>query len=120
MELNNLEQSIAMSNIVKFPGLHRHAPPQSEEEMHENIRRVRETFITKNAVDMAFNVFQELENSGIDISEDDKMQYDLILISESIKAAMFRSLKMKHPLHEFSENIINLNDSDIQFENLDE
>ena len=87
-----------MSNVIKFPGLHRHAPPQSDEEMHENIKRVRETFITKNAVDMAFNVFQELENSGIDITENE----------------------MKHPLHEFSENIINLNDSDIQFENLDE
>ena len=105
-----------MSNVVKFPVAKRNHAPQSEEELQKSISKVRETFVTTTAVDMAFDLFGKLESAGINLNDDEKIRYDLIMISESIKSAMFRSLQMKHPLQEFSENIINIEESDISFE----
>lgn len=105
-----------MSNVVKFPVTARNHAPQSEEEMQNSIRKVRESFVTTTAVDLAFDLFAKLETAGINLTDDEKIRYDLIMISESIKSAMFRSFQMKHPLQEFSENIINIEESDISFE----
>ena len=105
-----------MSNIVKFPVVKRDHVPQTEEELQKSISKVRESFVTSTAVDLAFDLFGKLETAGINLQDDEKIRYDLIMISESIKSAMFRSLQMRHPLQEFSENIINIDESDISFE----
>lgn len=105
-----------MSNVINFPVNPDFHPPQTEAELQESVKNIRQRFVTQNAVDIAFDVFQKLESMGIQVTEEEKLRYDLILISESIKSAMFRSLQMKHPLQEFSENIINLEESDISFE----
>jgi len=105
-----------VSNVVKFPLTKRNHAPQNEAELQKSISKVRESFVTSTAVDLAFDLFGKLETAGIDLQQDEKIKYDLIMISESIKSAMFRSLQMKHPLQEFSENVINMDESDISFE----
>jgi hypothetical protein len=107
------------SNIVTFPGLHRIHPPQNETELKEHAQAVRLNFVTKHCTDFAFDVFRTIEKHGFDLSGpniESNIKYDMILISEAIKSTLLRSMGEKHPLQEFAENIINLQDSDIVFD----
>lgn len=105
-----------MSNVIAFPKRSKLHPPQSEDELKSHANAIRQKFISTHAVDFAFDVFRTLETHGFDLKSDQQIRYDLVLISEAIKSSMARSLGMKHPLQEFAQNIINLNDSDINFE----
>ena len=49
-----------MSNVVKFPVAKRDHAPQTEEELQKSISKVRESFVTTTAVDMAFDLFGKL------------------------------------------------------------
>ena len=109
-----------MSNVVAFPGKNKMHPPQSEEELVKHAQTIRQKFISNHAVDFAFDVFRTLETHGFDLQGDTQIKYDLVLISEAIKSSMCRSLGMKHPLQEFAQNIINLKDSDINFDDDEE
>ena len=108
-----------MSNIVAFPGHTQLHPPQNEEELAAHAQLIRQKFIQNHAVDFAFDVFRTLETHGFDLQTDDQIKYDLVLISEAIKSAMTRSMGMRHPLQEFAQNIINLKDADINFDDED-
>ncbi len=107
------------SNIVTFPKPHRVHPPQNEEELKDHAQAVRLGFVTKHCTDFAFEVFRNIEQHGFDVSGpniDKNIKYDMILISEAIKSTLLRSMGEQHPLQEFAENIINLQDSDIVFD----
>ena len=107
------------SNIVAFPKHHRVHPAQNEEELKDHAQAIRLSFVTKHCTDFAFEVFRNIEQHGFDMSGpniDKNIKYDMILISEAIKSTLLRSMGEKHPLQEFAENIINLSDSDIVFD----
>lgn len=104
------------SNIVAFPGFSKPHPPQNEEEFDEHITSIREKFVTEAAVEFAFEVFRNMEKHGCDINTNKAIRPDLILISESIKSAMFKSFNMDHPLQSFAHEVISEEDSDIGFE----
>tara|TARA_R110002020_G_scaffold3911_5_gene17246 strand:- start:4081 stop:4422 length:342 start_codon:yes stop_codon:yes gene_type:complete len=110
-----------MSNVIVFPQHKVGArPPQNENELKAHAEAIRQKFIQDHATDFAFDVFRQLESHGFDLRNSADIKYDLVLISEAIKSAMCRSLEHKHPLQEFAQNIINLKDSDINFEDFDE
>jgi hypothetical protein len=56
-----------------------------------------------------------MEKNGCDIHTNKLSHHDLILVSESIKSAMYRSLGMKHPLQKFAVSVIEVSDTDTDF-----
>ena len=104
-----------MSNVVSIPKSHKPRPPQNEDELKAHAQHIRHKFITQHSVDFAFDVFRTMESHGFDLQQQENIKYDLVLIREAIKSALLRSQDEKHPLQEFAENIINLKDSDIDF-----
>ena len=108
------------SNVVAFPGSKKPHPPQSEEEFEEHITDIRNKFVSEAAVEFAFEVFRNMEKHGCDINTNKAIRPDLILISEAIKSAMYRSINVDHPLQSFAKEVISEEESGIAFEDDDE
>jgi|TARA_R110000744_G_scaffold23505_4_gene59545 hypothetical protein len=106
---------MATSNVIRFPFEGQSHPPQSEEELRKSLLDVKQRFVTASAVEFAFGVFRNMEQSGCDIKTDEKARHDLILISESIKSAMYRSVGMDHPLQKFAADVVEISEADIEF-----
>jgi len=104
-----------MTNIIKFPKERMASPPQSEVEMRASIDKVKGQFVTEAAVEIAFDVFRTMEKNGCDIHKDKQSHHDLVLVSEAIKSAMYRSLGMKHPLQKFAVSVIEVSETDTNF-----
>ena len=106
---------MAKSNVIRFPVESQRHPPQSEEELKKSLLDVKQRFVTSTAVEFAFDVFRNMEQSGCDIKTDKKARHDLILISEAIKSAMYRSVGMAHPLQKFAVDVVEISEADIEF-----
>ena len=104
-----------MAEVIKFPKDKIARPPQNEAELAASIEKVRNKFVTDAAVEFAFDVFRKMEKNGCDITSNDLSRHDLILISESIKSAMYRSIGMRHPLQKFATNVIEVSGTDTDF-----
>ena len=112
-----METNALMSNnVVAFPGLKQPRLPQSENEFEEHISEIRNKFVTEAAVEFAFEVFRNMEKHGCDINSNKEIRPDLILISEAIKSAMYRSINVDHPLQSFAKEVISEEESGIAFE----
>lgn len=105
-----------MADILQFPKEKMAVPPQNEEELRASVEKVRNQFVTEAAVEIAFDVFRNMEKTGCDIHKDNLSHHDLILVSESIKSAMYRSLGMKHPLQKFAVECIEASKTDTDFD----
>ena len=103
------------NNIIQFPGTHKIHPPQNEDELRASVEKVKAQFVTDTAVEIAFEVFRDMERAGCDINSTATSREDLILVSESIKSAMYRSLGMKHPLQKFAAQVIEVSNTDTDF-----
>ena len=108
------------SNIVAFPGFKKPHPPQSEKEFEDHITDIRNKFVSEAAVEFAFEVFRNMEKHGCDINSNKAIRPDLILISEAIKSAMYRSINVDHPLQSFAKEVISEEESGILFEDEEE
>ena len=104
-----------MAEVIKFPKDKIAYPPQNELELAASMELVKNKFVTEAAVEFAFDVFRKMDKNGCDITSDDSSRHDLILISESIKSAMYRSIGMKHPLQKFATNVIEVSGTDTDF-----
>jgi len=104
------------SNVIRFPGFKQDCPPQNEEDLKKSLRDVKERFVSEAAVEFAFDVFRNMEKSGCDINSDKKARHDLVLISEAIKSAMYRSVGVHHPLQKFAVDVIEPAESEIDFD----
>ena len=102
-------------NILQFPKQKKNTPPQTEEELKASIEQVRGRFVTETAVEIAFDVFRNIENAGCDINSNNSSRHDLILIVEAVKSAMYRSLGMKHPLQDFAISVVDESKIDTDF-----
>lgn len=103
------------SNVIRFPRERMDYPPQNEKELEQSLKDVKQRFVTETAVEFAFDVFRNMEKSGCDIKTDKKSHHDLILISEAIKSAMYRSVGVDHPLQKFAVDVVEISEADIEF-----
>lgn len=108
-----------VSTIIRFPKPHKKHPPQNEDELAAHAKQVQLEFVTRHCTDFAFEVFRMVESHGFDLSGPDvdkNIKHDMVLISEAIKSTLLRTMGQHHPLQEFAENVINLHESDIVFD----
>lgn len=92
-------------NVIPFPKGRKLAPPQSMEEVHENISQVR-TELADFAVGQGMMaLFEALGKEGIDITDPEAHRCNA-LICESIRAAVCKALTLNHPFHSMVEEMI--------------
>lgn len=103
-------------NVVVFPKAKRDGtPPQSLDEIQTYLTKTRLKYLQAIAGDISIDVFMKLEQVGADISEDENLQKDFVLINEAIKSALGRTLNIHHPLQDFSEHTVDSAEADLAF-----
>jgi hypothetical protein len=92
-------------NVVRFPKAHKFAPPQTIEEVKENISLVRTELADHAIAEGMMALFEALAKEGVDITGDDVHMCNA-LICESIRAATYKALTLYHPFHTMVEHMI--------------
>lgn len=103
-----------MAVIIPFP----------VKKTREQLENELDDLIIDVSLDLTMGVFSRLESTFPDDTDhlfsDESMQKSMILIHEAIKAAVSKAYKTEHFLHEFTEEVIKFEGSDIRFEVEDE
>lgn len=92
------------NNIVQFPFNRRLAPPQSLEEVKDNIERVRTDLANEATQRGMIALFEALAKEGVDLTGDETTK-DNALICEAIKASVFKALTLSHGFHSMTEEM---------------
>jgi hypothetical protein len=92
------------NNIFKFPEnkIVREIPPQIEE-IEKAKEKGKQNYAEDIAVDFAESMIAVLDSYGID-QDNENFDKDLAFTVEAIRAMIYRSLDLKHHLHEFIDN----------------
>ena len=105
-----------MTTIVKFPEsrIVREVPPNIEE-----IAKAKEKGLQKHAEtiveDLILNILDAMENYGID-TETDNFQRDFSFAADAMRASIYRSFNIEHPLHTFVDTNVQI----VKAENMDD
>lgn len=91
-------------NVIPFPGSRKHAPPQTIEEIKENVEKVRMELAVEATHSGMIALFEALAKEGIDLTGDANIK-DNALICEAIKAAICKSLTLNHSFHTMTEKM---------------
>lgn len=102
-----------MAQIIRFPEQPGTVNKtfETEEERLENVRRYQLQFVLNHSIEIAYAVFDQMQSRGVSLTTNDKIQMDMMMVCESIKAMMLRSFNVDHPLHGVTEEIISHGDS---------
>lgn len=101
-----------MTNVVKFPAnkIVRDIT-QSSEEIEKSKERGRQKFAEDIMEDFIMTLHDALESYGID-TEGDIFDGDFSITIEMLRAAIYRTLNLKHPLHEFIDKHVQVVDTE--------
>ncbi len=98
-------------NVIQFPRLKRNTPPQSIEELNKNIEETRREHI-EYVIDETMSIaFQRAFDEGFDLGQDDCFKTTAMLI-EAYRAALYKTVGIYHPLHDFAETAFAITDED--------
>ncbi len=91
-------------NIVLFPGFKRESPPQSVEEIADQVTQNRKDHVDGVLNDVIPDLIHMFGSYGLDINSDDYIK-DVAMVMESIKAMISRQYRLEHPFHSMVDNI---------------
>ena len=96
------------NNVFKFPEskIVREIPPQIEE-IEKAKEKGKQNYAEDIAVDFAESMVAVLDSYGID-QDNENFDKDLAFTVETIRAMIYRSLDLKHHLHEFIDNNVSI------------
>jgi hypothetical protein len=100
------------NNVIRFPGQHRSAPPQTVEEVQQRVETIRRDLADEAVGAGMIGLFEALANLGIDLTDPECHSHNA-LICESIRAAVYKSLTLNHDFHSMVDEMFD-------FEYLDE
>ena len=92
------------NNVIQFPGYRKHAPPQTIEEVRDNIEKVRMELASEATHKAMIALFEALAKEGVDLTGDENIK-DNALVCEAIKAAVCKSLTLNHNFHSMTEEM---------------
>lgn len=101
----------ANSNIVIFPKQKLNCPPQTLEEMIEDIEMVRSEKVEYIIDDLVSDIFNLCSFEGFHLQADDTHIHTVFFI-EALKSALYSSVDMYHPLQEIAEQVISIEKED--------
>jgi hypothetical protein len=101
--------TIKANNIVIFPKERRDHPLQSLEEIMAHIDESRVEHISYLVEDISEYVIQRAEMEGFRVTDPDYTKSTMLFI-ESMRAMLYSTVKLNHPLHKITPEIIVIND----------
>lgn len=91
------------NNVIVFPkSKDQKSPPQTVEEMFEKIMKIREEHTEKTVGEIVPNILNMLSQAGVPVDEHEQQTLNALLI-ECIRAHIYKSLKLPHPLHDVAD-----------------
>jgi len=98
-----------MSNVVQFPKEKRGSPPQSMDEVHDNLENVRHVHVDETMAIIAEVIFDHLSLSGFNFTpEDDSYVKDVALAFEAITSMLYKYHSMDYPLQIVADQLFTL------------
>jgi len=111
-----------MSNVVQFPKEKRGSPPQSMDEVHDNLENVRHVHVDETMAIIAEVIFDHLSLSGFNFTpEDDSYVKDVALAFEAITSMLYKYHSMDYPLQIVADQLFTLqSDGTVIFSGMDD
>lgn len=92
------------SNVIVFPNIKRNSPPQSIDEIIEMVTVNRKDHI-EYVVEEATNfMFARFGDEGFNLGEE-RCAKSWMLMVEAVRSALYKSVKMDHPLHLLADSM---------------
>lgn len=96
------------NNIVVFPKAHRTSALQSMDQILDHVAENRREHIAYLVDDISEYVFQRAELEGFHITHEDYIKSTALFI-ESMRAMLYSSARLDHPLHKITDEVISFN-----------
>jgi hypothetical protein len=93
-----------VSNVVIFPRSKQAAPANSIDEIIENMEVVRKEQVEMIIDETLSYVFNRSYQEGYDLSSDHCVKPTAMVV-ESLRAALYKTVGMSHPLHDAAEKL---------------
>jgi hypothetical protein len=100
-----------MSNVIAFPKAKRDSPPQSMEELLENVEFTRKEHIEYVMDEVLSFAFSRVYDEGFDLGQEDCLKTTALLV-ESFRSALYNTCGLHHPFHEMANDVFNIVDGD--------
>ena len=100
------------NNVVHFPKPHRDRPAQSMSEVINRVEESRKEHISYLVDDITEYVFQRSTMEGFDVVDEAHIKHALLFI-ESMRALLYRSANLDHPLHKIADDHITYTSEEI-------
>ena len=96
-----------MDNVVIFPKSKKNSPPQTVEEILENVEKIRvehSDMVLDELIPQIYTYFLDL---GIDVMKHTCTKENIMLM-ESIRSLIYKHNNLEHPLQTLSDTIFNV------------
>ena len=98
-----------MSNIVLFPKEKKGSPPQTMDEVHDNLENVRHVHVDETLIMLAEVIFDHLSLSGFNFTpEDETYVKDVALAFEALTSMLYKYHSMDYPLQIVADQLFAL------------
>ena len=97
-----------MTNVIKFPSDYE---PETLSSVQEKIDMAKEKYVNALVDHHCSQLLANISLSGIEIETDDFMK-DFAFTIETVRSAMYRSMRLSHPLQEQIDEAIELVDTE--------
>lgn len=101
-----------MTNVIAFPKGKRDAPPQSIEELQAKVNETRIEHIDYIVEETMSFIFSRCYDEGFDLAHEDCLKTTSLVV-ESLKAALYNTVGIEHPLHPLAENLFVLDGASV-------
>jgi hypothetical protein len=97
------------TNVLEFPksAIIRDTTAQTAEKLVALKERSTQKYADTLIHELIEDLLMSMESCGIDV-ESDPFKKDFIFTTSILSAAIYRSLDMKHPLHDFIDNTVSM------------
>ena len=108
------------NNVITFPKMKLDTPPQSPEELAYKLSEYKKSFANDISEFLWDHVLSEMVRSGCKFeAEAEKYYPSIILLLESIRSLYLHAQGIDHPLQEFAQEFIDLDEDKSSEETVD-
>ena len=93
-----------MNNVVLFPRQKKDTPPTTIEEIYENATETRKEHVEYVLDDVLAFVFQRCYDEGFNLGDDICIKSTSMIV-ETLRAGLYRSVGIPHPLHDSADRM---------------
>lgn len=93
-------------NVILFPKEKFNSPPQTLEEVKNNVVNNQQTIAIDLAYSIVTDALLQMSHAGFHPFKYLKSSHDMMFCLESIKAMILRTCNIEHPFHEIAEETI--------------